>query len=53
MELTDLIAMLGGKDTPTLVVLGILIWRLEARLARIEKQFDMFGERLLPQVKKQ
>lgn len=50
MDLTDLVTL--GENTPTLLVLAVLIWRLEARLARIEKAFDILGERLLPQVKK-
>lgn len=50
MELTDLVTL--GEDAPVSLLLAVLIWRLESRLARIEKAFDILGERLLPQVKK-
>lgn len=52
MDIADLLAALAqGGDAPTIFVLAILIWRLEARLARLEKAIDIFGERLVPQVK--
>lgn len=48
---SDLIQILQGGGTPALIVCAVFIWRVESRLARIEKAFDMLIEQLLPKQK--
>lgn len=51
MESQDVMQILQGGGTPALVICAYLIWKLEARLARIEKAFEMVADRLLPSKK--
>jgi hypothetical protein len=39
---TDLVSLLQSGGTPALVICTYFIYKLESRLARIEKAFDTF-----------
>lgn len=45
MESADIVQLLQGGGTPALVICAYFIWKLEARLARIEKAFEMVAQR--------
>lgn len=49
MELSaDVIGLIKSGGTPALLICVIFIYRVERRLARIEKAFDMLIQRFLP-----
>ena len=48
MELSEIISIMQGGGTPALIMCAYLIWKLEARLARIEKAFEMIAQQLMP-----
>ncbi len=53
MEFSDqVVSVLQGGGTPAVVLCAIFIYRVESRLARIEKAFDLIVERLLPKLEK-
>jgi hypothetical protein len=41
MEASEIFQLIQGGGTPALVICAYFIWKLEARLARIEKAFEM------------
>lgn len=51
MEMTDVVQILQGGGTPALIICCYFIYRLEARLARIEKAFEMVAQHLMPKEK--
>lgn len=51
MEAADIMQILQGGGTPALVICAYFIWKLEARLARIEKAFEMIAQQLTIQIK--
>lgn len=53
MEAVEVLQLLQGGGTPALVVCAYFIWKLEARLARIEKAFEMIAQQLTVQIKEQ
>jgi hypothetical protein len=50
MDISDIVEILKGGGTPALILCAIFIYRVESRLARIEKAFDMLVSQLLPKV---
>lgn len=44
MESADIIQILQGGGTPALLFVVYFIYKLEARLARIEKAFEMVAQ---------
>lgn len=47
MEISpELISLIQGGGTPALVICAYFIYRLESRLARIEKAFDTFLQKV-------
>lgn len=46
MEAADVLQLLQGGGTPALVICAYFIWKLEARLARIEKAFEMIAQQI-------
>lgn len=51
MEAADIMQILQGGGTPALVICAYFIWKLEARLARIEKAFEMVAQQITVTVK--
>lgn len=51
MEISDVIPMLQSGGTPALAICAYFIWKLEARLARIEKAFEIAAQHLTVIVK--
>lgn len=51
MEAADIFQLLQGGGTPALVICAYFIWKLEARLARIEKAFEMVAQNITVSVK--
>ena len=51
MESSDIVQMLQGGGTPALVICAYFIWKLEARLARIEKAFEIVAQQITVTVK--
>jgi hypothetical protein len=52
MEAADVFQLLQGGGTPALVICAYFIWKLEARLARIEKAFEMVAQNITVTVSK-
>lgn len=52
MESADVFQLLQGGGTPALVICAYFIWKLEARLARIEKAFEMVAQNITVTVSK-
>lgn len=48
MEMEEIYKLLQGGGTPALLICTFFIYKLEARLARIEKAFEMIAQRLFP-----
>ncbi len=51
MEITEVIQLIQGGGTPALVICAYFIWKLETRLARIEKAFEIAAQHLTVIVK--
>lgn len=51
MEITEIAKLLDSGGTPAVVVMCYFIYKLEARLARIEKAFEIIAQRLDVSVK--
>ena len=51
MDATEIFQLLQGGGTPALVICAYFIWKLEARLARIEKAFEMIAQHITVVVK--
>lgn len=47
METADVIQILQGGGTPALLFVVYFIYKLEARLARIEKAFEMIAQKVI------
>jgi hypothetical protein len=50
MELPEIVSWVQGGGTPALIVCTYFIYKLEARLARIEKAFEMIAQQLQIQI---
>lgn len=46
MEFAEIMTVVQGGGTPALIICTYFIYKLEARLARIEKAFEMFAQHL-------
>ena len=46
VEAAEVLQLLQGGGTPALVICAYFIWKLEARLARIEKAFEMIAQQI-------
>lgn len=53
MESSEIVQLLQSGGTPALVIVVYFIWKLESRLARIEKAFEMVMQRITVSVKDQ
>lgn len=51
MELPEVVTLLQSGGTPAVVICAYFIWKLEARLARIEKAFEMIVQQITVSVK--
>lgn len=51
MEFTEVVSLLQTGGTPALVICAYFIWKLEARLARIEKAFEMIAQHITVSIK--
>lgn len=51
MELSEVTTLLQGGGTPAIVVMCYFIWKLESRLARIEKAFEIVAQQITVSVK--
>lgn len=51
MDSPDIMQIIQGGGTPALVICAYFIWKLEARLARIEKAFEMVAQHVTTMVK--
>lgn len=51
MEAAEIFQLIQGGGTPALVICAYFIWKLEARLARIEKAFEMIAQHITITVK--
>jgi hypothetical protein len=46
MEAAEIVQLIQGGGTPAIVIVAYFIWKLEARLARIEKAFEIVAQHL-------
>jgi hypothetical protein len=51
MEAVEIMQLIQGGGTPALVICAYFIWKLETRLARIEKAFEIAAQHLTVIVK--
>lgn len=50
-DIQQIASLLQGGGTPALVICAYFIWKLEARLARIEKAFEIVVQQISVTVK--
>jgi hypothetical protein len=51
VDALELVQLIQGGGTPAIVICAYFIWKLEARLARIEKAFEIAAQHLTVIVK--
>lgn len=51
MEAADILQIIQGGGTPAVVLCAYFMWKLETRLARIEKAFEIAAQNITVTVK--